>query len=308
MLAAAFRDGASAPFFMSGPIWRTSRFAIDLARPRVMGIVNVTPDSFSDGGAALTPAQAIAHCEQLLAGRRRHPRHRRRVEPAGRAAGERRGRARARACRCSRRRSASAARSRSTRPRPRSCAPRSTSASTSSTTSPRCARRARSSVVAAHPRCGVCLMHMRGTPRSMQAEARYDDVVARGRRRSCASGSTRPRRRGSRRERIVVDPGHRLRQDAGAEPRAAGAPGRAARRSACRSSSAGRASRRWRASPGWRRRRRRADRRPSRRGSRRRASSPRSSRSQRGARIVRVHDVAATVAGLAVWQAAARRR
>ena len=30
--------------------WRTSRFAIDLARPRVMGIVNVTPDSFSDGG------------------------------------------------------------------------------------------------------------------------------------------------------------------------------------------------------------------------------------------------------------------
>ena len=31
-------------------IWRTSRFAIDLSLPRVMGIVNVTPDSFSDGG------------------------------------------------------------------------------------------------------------------------------------------------------------------------------------------------------------------------------------------------------------------
>ncbi len=29
---------------------------------------------------------------------------------------------------------------------------------------------------------------------------------------------------------------------------------------------------------------------------------------ERGARIVRVHDVAATVAGLAVWRAAARRR
>jgi len=52
---------------MSGPIWRTSRFAIDLARPRVMGIVNVTPDSFSEGGAALSTAQAIARCEQMLA-------------------------------------------------------------------------------------------------------------------------------------------------------------------------------------------------------------------------------------------------
>ena len=41
---------------MSGPVWRTSRFEIDLARPRVMGIVNVTPDSFSDGGSFADPA------------------------------------------------------------------------------------------------------------------------------------------------------------------------------------------------------------------------------------------------------------
>ena len=46
--------------------WQTSRFLIDLAQPRVMGIVNVTPDSFSDGGAHHTPGQALAHCEQLL--------------------------------------------------------------------------------------------------------------------------------------------------------------------------------------------------------------------------------------------------
>jgi len=51
---------------MSGPVWRTSRFEIDLARPRVMGIVNVTPDSFSQGGAALSTAHAIARCEQML--------------------------------------------------------------------------------------------------------------------------------------------------------------------------------------------------------------------------------------------------
>ena len=48
-------------------IWQTSRFAIDLARPRIMGIVNVTPDSFSDGGQHASTATAMRHCEKLLA-------------------------------------------------------------------------------------------------------------------------------------------------------------------------------------------------------------------------------------------------
>ena len=47
-------------------IWQTSRFAIDLARPQVMGIVNVTPDSFSDGGRHGSTVAALRHCEQLL--------------------------------------------------------------------------------------------------------------------------------------------------------------------------------------------------------------------------------------------------
>ena len=47
-------------------IWQTSRFSIDLSRPQVMGIVNVTPDSFSDGGAFALTSTALAHCEQLL--------------------------------------------------------------------------------------------------------------------------------------------------------------------------------------------------------------------------------------------------
>ena len=47
-------------------IWQTSRFAIDLARPQVMGIVNVTPDSFSDGGRYGSTSAALRHCEQLL--------------------------------------------------------------------------------------------------------------------------------------------------------------------------------------------------------------------------------------------------
>ena len=46
--------------------WQTSRFQIDLARPRVMGIVNVTPDSFSDGGRFASRNAAIAHCDRLL--------------------------------------------------------------------------------------------------------------------------------------------------------------------------------------------------------------------------------------------------
>jgi dihydropteroate synthase len=51
--------------------WQTSRYLIDLAQPKVMGIVNVTPDSFSDGGryfsAQDTASSALAHCEQLIA-------------------------------------------------------------------------------------------------------------------------------------------------------------------------------------------------------------------------------------------------
>jgi len=47
--------------------WQTSRHLIDLTRPRVMGIVNVTPDSFSDGGRYASTRAALAHCEQLLA-------------------------------------------------------------------------------------------------------------------------------------------------------------------------------------------------------------------------------------------------
>ncbi len=46
--------------------WQTSRFAIDLSRPQVMGIVNVTPDSFSDGGQFAARDAALAHCEKLL--------------------------------------------------------------------------------------------------------------------------------------------------------------------------------------------------------------------------------------------------
>lgn len=47
-------------------VWTTRRFDIDLLQPKVMGIVNLTPDSFSDGGVYNAPDQALAHAEQLL--------------------------------------------------------------------------------------------------------------------------------------------------------------------------------------------------------------------------------------------------
>ncbi|HQY77945.1 MAG TPA: dihydropteroate synthase [Rhodoferax sp.] len=46
--------------------WQTSRFLIDLSAPKVMGIVNVTPDSFSDGGKHATVDTARRHCDQLV--------------------------------------------------------------------------------------------------------------------------------------------------------------------------------------------------------------------------------------------------
>jgi len=46
--------------------WQTTRFQIDLSRPVVMGIVNATPDSFSDGGLHAGVNAAVAHCERLV--------------------------------------------------------------------------------------------------------------------------------------------------------------------------------------------------------------------------------------------------
>jgi dihydropteroate synthase len=42
------------------------KFKLDLTRPLVMGIVNVTPDSFSDGGRHLHRDSALAHAHRLI--------------------------------------------------------------------------------------------------------------------------------------------------------------------------------------------------------------------------------------------------
>ncbi|HEZ0470745.1 TPA: dihydropteroate synthase [Neisseria meningitidis] len=52
---------------MVGCVWQAGRFEIGLDKPKIMGIVNLTPDSLSDGGAYSQNAQtALAHAERLL--------------------------------------------------------------------------------------------------------------------------------------------------------------------------------------------------------------------------------------------------
>jgi dihydropteroate synthase len=156
--------------------WQTTRFRIDLTRPLVMGIVNVTPDSFSDGGLHARTAEAIAHCERLLAegadildigGESTRPGSQpvsvgdelARVLPVLDAA---------LALGC----------------------PVSIDTNKAEVMTAVLARGAdivndinalqapgTLDAVAAHPSCGVCLMHMRGTPESMQKRPQYADVV-----------------------------------------------------------------------------------------------------------------------------------
>ena len=47
--------------------WAVRGRIVSLERPVLLGILNVTPDSFSDGGQWLDPARAVAHAEQMVA-------------------------------------------------------------------------------------------------------------------------------------------------------------------------------------------------------------------------------------------------
>ena len=158
-------------------IWQTTRFAIDLGRPRVMGIVNVTPDSFSDGDPSLTAARAIATCERLVAegadildlgGESSRPgaepvsveTELGRVLPVLKAA-----------------LSLGCPVSVDTH---KTEVMREALALGADIVNDIAALRGEGAldVVAAHPGCGVCLMHMRGSPATMKAEASYVDVVS----------------------------------------------------------------------------------------------------------------------------------
>ncbi len=185
--------------------WQTTRHRIDLTQPRVMGIVNVTPDSFSDGGRHDGPAAALAHCERLLADGAD-------ILDIG---GE------------SSRPGAAAV---SVEDELRRVLPvldgalRLGCPVSIDTIKPQvmqaCLDRGADIIndigalqapgaldaVAAHPSCGVCLMHMQGEPGSMQDRPGYADVVAEVAA-FLAARAQALRERGIAAERIVLDPG-----------------------------------------------------------------------------------------------------
>lgn len=51
----------------SSAVLHCGRHRLDLSYPRVMGILNVTPDSFSDGGRHIVVDDALRHAERMLA-------------------------------------------------------------------------------------------------------------------------------------------------------------------------------------------------------------------------------------------------
>ena len=47
--------------------WQCAQHKISLNTPVIIGILNATPDSFSDGGLYVDADKAIAHCERMIA-------------------------------------------------------------------------------------------------------------------------------------------------------------------------------------------------------------------------------------------------
>ena len=188
------------------PMAKPAIFAgLSLARTLVMGVVNVTPDSFSDGGEALTPDAAIARGRALLAagadivdvgGESTRPgaapldpeQEIARVVPAIRALAQ-----------------AGAVVSVDTRNARTMAAALDAGAGIVNDVTALAGDPAALALVAARG-AHVVLMHMRGDPRTMQDDPRYDDVVGEvrnylaGRIEACVQA-------GIPREKIAVDPG-----------------------------------------------------------------------------------------------------
>ena len=186
--------------------WQTTRFCIDLNRPQVMGIVNVTPDSFSDGALHAGASAAMAHCERLLregadmldiGGESTRPGARApdlveelaRVVPVVRHAVT----------------LGVPVSVDTSRPEVMQAALDLGADIVNDVRS--LARPAALATVASHPTCGVCLMHMHGEPEDMQS-APYDGVdivteVARWLGQRCATVQGA----GIAKQRIVLDPG-----------------------------------------------------------------------------------------------------
>jgi dihydropteroate synthase len=59
--------GESKSAVAAAKVWPCRDRELDLSRVQIMGILNVTPDSFSDGGRFLAPDEAVAHAREMAA-------------------------------------------------------------------------------------------------------------------------------------------------------------------------------------------------------------------------------------------------
>jgi len=184
---------------------RCGPYTLDLATPVVMGVLNITPDSFSDGGRFADSATALDHALRMIeegaalidiGGESTRPGAQavdaeeeiRRVVPVI---------------------AALAARARvpisidTSKPAVMSAAVR---AGATLINDVRALREPGALEAAAASGAAICLMHMQGEPRTMQADPRYGDVVAevrdflRERAEACRAA-------GVAQDRLVIDPG-----------------------------------------------------------------------------------------------------
>ena len=190
----------------ASPLWRAGRFLLTLDRPLVMGIVNVTPDSFSDGGQNATAAAACAHCDRLLTeGADLLDIGGESTRPGGVAPGEAEELARV----------VPVLRHAVTLGVPVSVDTSSPAVMAEAlalgvdiVNDVRALRRPWAlETVASSPSAGVCLMHLRGEPATMNSLARYDDVVAEVQQ-ELQGAFDRALAAGIAPERVVIDPGY----------------------------------------------------------------------------------------------------
>lgn len=180
------------------------RFRLDLSGPLVMGVVNVTPDSFSDGGKFFDTKAAVAHALQLaeegadildIGGESSRPgslpvspsQEMDRVLPVLEG--------------LSRLEKPISVDTR--RPEVMQAA---LSAGASMINDIEALQAPGALEAVAKSQCAVCLMHMKGEPATMQQDPHYDDVVAEVRR-FLDERAVACERAGIARERIAIDPG-----------------------------------------------------------------------------------------------------
>jgi dihydropteroate synthase len=160
---------------MSGS-WLCGRFEFSLKRPLLMGIVNVTPDSFSDGGQHADATSAIAHAQQLVAeGADIIDIGGESTRPGAAPVSIQEELARILPVIAALRDSGAAISVDTCKPEVMQTVLEAGADIINDVTGMRVPEARR--VVAAHPSCGVCLMHMQGEPRTMQQAPHYQNVV-----------------------------------------------------------------------------------------------------------------------------------